>query len=138
MPAVVATRPVTERALDVLRRVGNPFRNYFARNPDDDVCARYHVPELFARERGQLLGVGGSQGLERTQWLIDSMARPSPLPFAAGGVRRACDEANLDSLRACQFVCDFVEKTEAHNTAGLMRRYILQGFARTVFLGDEA
>src|SRR5256885_9189191 len=40
-----------------LRRAGNPFRNYFARNPDDEVCARYHVPELFATERDQLLGV---------------------------------------------------------------------------------
>ena len=44
-------------ALDVLRRVGNPFRNYFARNPDDEVCARFHVAELYARERSQLLSV---------------------------------------------------------------------------------
>src|SRR5262249_39410669 len=49
--------PVAERALEVLRRAGNPFRNYFARNPDDEVCALYHVPELFARERGQLLAL---------------------------------------------------------------------------------
>src|SRR6516225_707766 len=56
MSAAVA-RPLTERALDVLRRAGNPFRNFFARNPDDEVCARYHVPELFAKEREQLLGV---------------------------------------------------------------------------------
>src|ERR1700739_2043479 len=57
MPAVVATRPLPERALEVLRRSGNAFRNYFARNPDDEVCARYHVPELFAHERELLLGV---------------------------------------------------------------------------------
>src|SRR5947207_13016828 len=57
MPAAVAPRPLSERALEVLRRAGNPFRNYFARNPDDEVCARFHVPELFARERAQLLGV---------------------------------------------------------------------------------
>src|SRR6266849_3036641 len=57
MTAAVAARPLTERAQEVLRRAGNPFRNYFARNPDDEVCARYHVPELFAREREQLLGV---------------------------------------------------------------------------------
>src|SRR3984957_8155502 len=57
MPAVVADRPLAARALEVLRRAGKPFRNYFARNPDDEVCARYHVPELFAREREQLLGV---------------------------------------------------------------------------------
>src|SRR3984957_20206794 len=57
MPAVVADRPLAARALEVLRRAGKPFRNYFARNPDDEVCARYHVPELFAKEREQLLGV---------------------------------------------------------------------------------
>src|SRR5262245_40184220 len=57
MTTSVADGPLTERALDVLRRAGNPFRNYFARNPDDEVCARYHVPELFAAERDLLLGV---------------------------------------------------------------------------------
>ncbi len=48
---------IQERALEVLRQQGNPFRNYFARNPDDEVCSRYHVAELYAREREQLLGV---------------------------------------------------------------------------------
>src|SRR5438067_11685801 len=57
MPVAVSERSLQERALEVLRRAGNPFRNYFARNPDDEVCARYHVPELFATERDQLLGV---------------------------------------------------------------------------------
>src|ERR1700731_1945753 len=55
--ATLGTRSLPERAYEVLRRTGNPFRNYFARNPDDEVCARYHVPELFAREREQLLKV---------------------------------------------------------------------------------
>src|SRR6516164_6708429 len=258
MPAV-ATRPVTERALEVLRRVGNPFRNYFARNPDDEVCARYHVPELFAREREQLLGVvdlyrydptthsevvpvlgnkgagkthllhsikhggeggwqllvtpgtyqkdtefleyllfqvidtllgggkqrgarpleyvgeelvrrllaqavvsltpqqrldlfpgqglggwarklglGTSQAQERTQWLLDALARPTPRPFAPGLVRRACAEVGLDFARACEALCVHVERTEAHNTQGLMRRHIYQGFTRAVLLGEEA
>src|SRR5438270_9376290 len=60
MPAAAVaggSRSLPERALEVLRRAGNPFRNYFARNPDDEICARYHVPELFATERDQLLGV---------------------------------------------------------------------------------
>src|SRR5947209_10793758 len=57
MSATATTRPLTDRALEVFRRAGNPFRNYFARNPDDEVCARYHVPELFATERDQLFGV---------------------------------------------------------------------------------
>src|SRR5437870_1146908 len=54
MSTSLATRSVSERALEVLRRAGNPFRNYFARNPDDEVCARYHVPELYLTEREQL------------------------------------------------------------------------------------
>src|SRR5262249_17998175 len=57
MSTVAAIRTLPERALEMLRRAGNPFRNYFARNPDDEVCALYHVPELFAREREQLLSV---------------------------------------------------------------------------------
>jgi hypothetical protein len=257
--SAVATRPLSERALEVLRRAGNPFRNYFARNPDDEVCARYHVPELFAREREQLLGVvdlyryapathsevvpvlgskgsgkthllhsikhgpegawqllvtpgtyqrdtefleyllfqvidtllgggrqkntrpleyvgellvrgllgaalagltqeerlelfpapglgplgrwlrlGGSQALERTQWLTDTLARPAPLPFQAGAVRRACAEVGIEPARLFELVCDHIARVEAHNTAGLMRRHILEGFARAVFLGDEA
>src|SRR5436190_11897510 len=57
MSTAVHPSELSERALEVLRRAGNPFRNYFARHPDDEVCARYHVAELFARERSQLLGV---------------------------------------------------------------------------------
>src|SRR5438067_9935454 len=212
---------VQDRALEVLRRAGNPFRNYFARNPDDEVCARYHVPELYAPQREQLLGVvdlyryspamhsevipvlgnkgagkthllhsikhgpegswqllvtpgtyqkdsefleyllfqlidtllgggrqkntrpldyvgeqlvsgllgaalggltpaqrlelfpapglgtlgkwlklGGSQAQERTEWLVDSLARPRPLPFQAGAIRRACGEAGVEPERA--------------------------------------
>src|SRR5438093_3044284 len=57
MSVAVISQTSTERAVELLRRVGHPFRNYFARNPDDEVCARYHVSELFARERVQLLAV---------------------------------------------------------------------------------
>lgn len=53
--SVAADPPaLAEPTRRILQRLGNPFRNYFARNPDDEVCARYHVPELFAEER-QLL-----------------------------------------------------------------------------------
>src|SRR5216683_186667 len=259
MPAAVASRSVSERAFEVLRRTGNPFRNYFARNPDDEVCARYHVPELFTREREQLLavvdlyryqpamhsevvpvlgnkgsgkthllhsikhgpegswqllvtpgtfqrdtdfleyllfqfidtllgggkqkntrpleyigeelvrgllgaslnamppsqrlelfpppalgrwarrlGLGASQAMERAQWLIDSLARTPALPFQPGAILRACTEAGVESAKAFEVVCDHVERTEPHNTAGLMRRHILEGFARAVLLNDEA
>jgi hypothetical protein len=261
MPAAVGTRSLPERALEVLRRAGNPFRNYFARNPDDEVCARYHVPELFAKEREQLLGVvdlyrydatthsevvpvlgnkgagkthllhsikhgddggrwqllvtpgtyqkdtefleyllfqvidtllgggkqkgtrplefvgeevvrrllhqalsgltpqqrldlfpasglgrwakrlglGASQAQERTQWLLDLLGGGGHRePRPAASVRRMCDEAGLDPQRACELVCEHVERTEPRSTAGLMRRSIHQGFARATLLGDEA
>jgi hypothetical protein len=240
MPATVASRPLQERALEALRRAGNPFRNYFARNPDDEFCARYHVHELFAREREQLLGVVdlyrytptthsevvpilGNKGSGKTHLLhsikhgpdgawqllvtpgtyqrdsdfleyllfqvIDTLlgggkqknvrplefvgevlgrdllraalgsmsaaerlnlfpvpglgrwarrlARPAP-PAAAGALRRACEEAGIDAERAFGLITTRVEATEAHNTAGLMRRHILQGFAKASLLGDEA
>ena len=248
-----------ERALEILRRTGNPFRNYFARNPDDEVCARYHVPDLYARERQQLLGVvdlyrydptthsevvpvlgnkgagkthllhsikhgietgwqllvtpgtyqkdsdfleyllfqvidtllgggtqhgarpltyisedltrgqlhaaltalpreqqlelfpavglarwarkiglGSSQAQERTQWLIDSLGRPLTPGGAAFTLRQICEECQLDSARACDIVCQFVEQSEGHSTASLMRRHIYQGFARAALLGDES
>ena len=261
MPAAAAApvRSLPERALEVLRRAGNPFRDYFARNPDDEVCARYHVSELFAKEREQLLGVvdlyryapathsevvpvlgnkgsgkthllhsikhgpegtwqllvtpgtyqkevdfleyllfqfidtllgggrqkdarplefvgeglvrgllgkalaklspqerldlfpaaglagwarrfglGGAQASERTQWLTDRLSRPCTLPFQAGGVRRACEEAGVAPEKACELAVAHIDGTEAHNTAGLMRRHILTGFARAALLGDEA
>ena len=260
MPVTATPRSVSERAIDVLRRAGNPFRNYFARNPDDEVCARYHVPELFATERDQLLGVvdlyrhdpnthsevvpvlgnkgagkthllhsikhgsegawqllvtpgtyhkdtdfleflvfqvidtllggarqkgnrplevvgeeltrrllretlealtpaerldllpapglgrwarrlglGTSQAQERTQWILDHLARTGPLEAASFlPVRGLCAESGLDAEKACELVAIHIEKTEAHNTAGLMRRHIYQGFARACLLGDEA
>ncbi|HEY7329806.1 MAG TPA: hypothetical protein VH592_19380 [Gemmataceae bacterium] len=259
MSTAAAVRPLPERALELLRRTGNPFRNYFARNPDDEVCAMYHVPDLFVREREQLLsvvdlyryaptthsevvpvlgskgsgkthllhsikhgpdgawqllvtpgtyqrdtdfleyllfqlidtslgggkqkntrpldyigeqlvrillrdaltnlsaterldlfptpglgrwarrlGLGGSQAQERTQWLIDSLTRPSPLPFQPGGILRACGEAGIDTNKAFELVCAHISRIEKHDTAGLMRRHILDGLARAVLLHDES
>ena len=260
MSVMLAERNLSERALEVLRRAGNPFRNYFARNPDDDVCARYHVPELFAKERDQLfgvvdlyrydpsthsevvpilgnkgagkthllhsikhgggggwqllvtpgtyqkdtefleyllfqvidtmlggskqkgkrplefvgeelvrgllraavtglsseqrldlfpasglgrwgrkLGLGSSQAQERTQWLLDSLGNSVSFESRVHApLRRTCEEAGLSAERACEVVCQHIERTETHNTAGLMRRNIYQGFARSVLRGEEA
>jgi hypothetical protein len=57
MTSSPTARPAMERAIEMLKRSGNPFRNYFARNADDEVCARYHVPELYAAQREMLLAV---------------------------------------------------------------------------------
>src|SRR5262249_20634124 len=79
------------------------------------------------------LGLGSSQAQERTQWLIDSLARGG-----GPGLRRVCAEGSLEPGRACDAVSRHVERTEAHNAAGLMRRHIHKGFARAALLGDEA
>jgi hypothetical protein len=254
MTATASPLSMTDRALDVLRQAGNPFRNYFARNPDDEVCARFHVPELFARERSQLfgvvelyrtapathsemipvlgnkgagkthllhsikhgdeaawqllvtpgtfqkdtdfleyllfqvidtllsggkqkgrrpleaisdalgrrlvlqalsaadrdeqmdlfparglprwtrhLGLGSGQAQERCQWLCDELARSSGAPL-----RRLCTESGLDGDKACEMVWHFLDRTESHNTAGLMRRHIHHGFCRAALGGDES
>src|SRR5207248_1837025 len=87
------------------------------------------------------LGLGSSQAQERTQWLLDKLARPGGhirAGEARGILRRLCTESSLAEERACDFVCKYIERTEALSTAGLMRRHIYQGFARAALLGDES
>src|SRR5215831_18495600 len=192
MSTAVAVRSLPERALELLRRVGNPFRNYFARNPDDEVCARYHVAELFARERDQLhgvvdlyrydptthsevvpvlgnkgagkthllhsikhggdgawqllvtalaalspaerldvfpapgfgrwarkLGLGTTQAQERVQWLLDSLdakraAQRDPSVHRLSQLIQRLQEAGLEPEKACEVVCQYVEKSAGH------------------------
>src|SRR5207249_9423591 len=52
-------------------------------------------------------------------------------------LRPTSTESAVACARACAVVCQYVERTEGHNTAGLMRRHIHQGFARAALLGDE-
>jgi hypothetical protein len=255
----VAECPAADRALAALRRAGNPFRNYFARNPDDDTCSRYHVPELFAPERDQLLGVvdlyrhdpttlsevvpvlgnkgagkthllysikhggdggcqlvvtpgvyqkdtdflefllfqtvdtllggsrqrgvrpleavgdqltrrllaaaltalppversgiipahglnrltrlfgmGGLSGEQRVDELAAALTAPSPAGRETPRVRRLLGDVGLEPARAYALACEHVRRTESHNTAGLMRRAIFQGFCKATLLGDEA
>ncbi|MCI0704144.1 MAG: hypothetical protein L0241_24060 [Planctomycetia bacterium] len=262
MTATATVAPETtlsSRARDVLKRAGNPFRNYFARNPDDEVCARFHVPELFAAERDLLhaiidlyrydpqthsevvpvlgnkgagkthllhsikhglggqwqllvtpgvyqrdtdfleyllfqiidtllgggkqkgvrplefvgdqlvrrqlgvalrelsrvekvelfpppglgrwarrLGLGTQQAQERAEWLAENLSgysnfarMPTPLP-------QALADAGLTPQKAFDLVSTHVQKSEAHNAAGLMRRHIFQGFAKSTLLHDES
>jgi hypothetical protein len=260
MEAMIATRSLQERALDTLRRSGNPFRNYFARNPDDEVCGRYHVPELYAVERAQLLavtdlyrydpnvhsdvvpvlgnkgagkthllhsikhggegawqllvtpgtyhkdtdfleyllfqiidtllsggtqkgnrplqfvgeelsrrllrsalenlsaaerldlfplarlgrwarrlGIGSSQAHERTQWLLDSLTHDSPSGRGPSmTIKALCAQAGVDPDCASRVIGAHVDKSEAQNTAGLMRRHIHQGFVRSALVGNES
>lgn len=255
----VTDRPAADRARDVLKRAGNPFRNYFARNPDDEVCARYHVPELFAAERDLLhaiidlyrydpmthsevvpvlgnkgagkthllhsikhgtggqwqllvtpgvyqkdtdfleyllfqiidtllgggkqkgarplafvgdqlvrrqlgvalrdlsadekvemfpppgigrwarrLGLGATQAVERSEWLAENLSGYANFARMPMPLMQALSDAGLTPERAFDLLAAHATKTEAHNTAGLMRRQIYQGFAKAVLLGDES
>jgi hypothetical protein len=259
MTAAAIDRSLAGRARDALKRAGNPFRNYFARNPDDEVCARYHVPELFAAERDLLhavidlyrydpqthsevvpvlgnkgagkthllhsikhglggqwqllvtpgvyqkdtdfleyllfqlidtllgggkqkgtrpleyvgdqlvrrqlgvalrdlsadekvelfpppgigrwarrLGLGTTQAQERAEWLAENLsgyANFARMPLPLG---QALSDAGLSPDRAFALLSAHAQRTEAKNTAGLMRQHILQGFAKAALLKDEA
>ncbi len=259
MTTATIDRPTTDRSRDVLKRAGNPFRNYFARNPDDEVCARYHVPELFAAERDLLhaiidlyrydpmthsevvpilgnkgagkthllhsikhgtggqwqllvtpgvyqkdtdfleyllfqiidtllgggkqkgtrplafvgdqlvrrqlgvalrdltaeekvelfpppgigrwarrLGLGATQAVERSEWLAENLSGYANFARMPMPLMQALSDAGLPPERAYELLAAHAAKTEAHNTAGLMRRHIYQGFAKAVLLGDES
>ena len=258
MNQLLASEPLANSVMDWMKRHGNPFRNYFARNPDDEVCAFYHVPELYAREREQLLrvvdqyrftpnthsevvpvlgnkgagkthllhsikhgaegnwqllvspgsyqkdtdfleyllfqvldtllgggrqrntrpmeyvgeqlirmllsrtlgnlsaeqrlelfpppgmgwlaktfGLGSTQAVERTQWLIDELSRPNLDSRTPGVVRKLCEDAGVSCQKVFDLVCDYVDATSGHDVSAMMRHAILQGFARSVLLGDE-
>src|SRR5438067_7499715 len=243
MTTTAAERPLAGHARGLLKRAGNPFRNYFARNPDDEVCARYHVPELFAAERDLLhaiidlyrydpvthsevvpvlgnkgagkthllhsikhgtggpwqllvtpgvyqkdtdfleyllfqiidtllgggrqkgvrpldyvgdelarrllgralaempsservalfpaqgfgkwarrLGLGGGKSTERAAWLIDTLTARAIVTRAPMTVKRAIHEAGLAPDNALDIIAAYLERTETHNAAGLMRR----------------
>lgn len=257
MTAAISDRRDMSGALATLRRAGNPFRNYFARNPDDETCSRFHVPELYASERERLqavvdlyraepnthsevipilgnkgtgkthllhtikhaetnsrqllvapgvyqrdtefleyllyqlvdtllgggrqrgvrplesvgdelcrrvlakalpeltpaekdrlfpatglgrwaraLGFGGLNGEERARKLTAALAAPTPGPVQPRCVR-LLKEAGLNPQEAFAVASNYVLKTETHNTAGLMRRAIYQGFCKATLLGDE-
>jgi len=259
MTTATASRPPADRAVEALRRSGNPFRNYFARNPDDEVCARYHVPDLYAGERALLLsvidlyrydpgthseiipvlgnkgagkthllhsikhggggawqllvtpgvyqkdadfleyllfqiidtllgggrqrgvrpleyvgehvarrllanalsaltsdqktdlfpapglgrwtrklGLGVGQALERCQWLVEHVGGHGQLGRGPMPVLQALAEAGISVEKALAIIEAYVDKAEAHNTAGLMRREIYKGFTRAHLLREEA
>ncbi|HXD88672.1 MAG TPA: hypothetical protein VN641_19435 [Urbifossiella sp.] len=252
-------RPMTDLGRDILQRAGNPFRNYFARNPDDEVCARYHVPELFAPERdllhaiidlyrydpnthsevvpvlgnkgagkthllhsikhgaggqwqllvtpgvyqkdsdfleyllfqiidtllgggkqkgirpleylgeqlvrrqlgvalrdlspeekanlfppaglsrfGRVFGFGGVQAQERAERLAENLSGYSNFARTPAPLLQALAEAGLTPQKAFELVCNHAARSESHNTAGLMRRHIFNGFARAALLKDES
>jgi hypothetical protein len=101
----------------------------------DELLDLFPAPGLGRWTR--LLGLGTAQAQERAQWLMDNLSRPGTLSGRFAPLRRLCAEASLTGERACEVVNRYIEKTEPHNTAGLMRRQIFQGFARTALLGDE-
>ena len=98
----------------------------------DEQLALFPAPGLGRWTRK--LGLGSSQAQERTQWLIEQLRRPT----SCTPLRRLCAEVALDGEKACAMVWRHLDRTETHNTAGLMRRHIHHGFARAALLGDES
>jgi hypothetical protein len=72
--------------------------------------------------------------------MLDHLARMDGLDGQAYtlSLRRLCAKTTIEADKACELVCHHIEQTESHNTAGLMRRHIHQGFARASLLGDES
>ena len=253
------TRTLNSDTRLLLKRAGNPFRNYFARNPDDEVCARFHVTELFAAERDLLhaiidlyrhdpgmhsevvpilgnkgagkthllhsikhagggpwqllvtpgvfqkdtdfleyllfqiidtllgggqqkgqrpldavgeqlvrrylgialreltaeekvdlfpppgigrwarrLGIGQSQAAERGEWLAECLSGNANVSRMYTPLPQALADAGLTAAKAYELLCQYVQKHETHNTHGLMRKAIYQGFAKAVLLRDES
>jgi hypothetical protein len=77
------------------------------------------------------------------QWLIDTL-QPKHTALSDASVHRISDitqrlqEAGLEPEKASETVCSYVVKTATHNSMGLMRRHLQQGFARAVLLDEEA
>ncbi len=259
MSMTIAERPILERSIEILRRFGNPFRNYFARNPDDEICSRFHVPQLYAKERELLLsvvdlyrtdplthsemipilgnkgsgkthllhsikhggdgawqllvtpgvfqketdfleyllfqiidtllgggqqrgirpldylseqltrrmliaalqettseqrldlfppmglgrwtrklGLGHTQAQERCQWLIDQLHGLSHMGQSGLTIQQALSESGIPIETAMELIANFIDRNEGHNTAGLMRRSLLNSFARVQLLRDES
>ena len=119
MTATAAEPTLTDRSRDALKRAGNPFRNYFARNPDDEVCARFHVPELFSAERDLLHAIidlyrydpqtrpDGLRGQEGTFsacsfWYVEALTRAGRLEEARLAFEKMLTYANHRGLYAEQ------------------------------------
>jgi hypothetical protein len=86
----------------------------------------------------QKLGWGQSAILERVQLLIDALhGRDSGLRPALP-IRKCLADSGLSVERATELVVGYIERTESHNTAGLMRRAMLLGFVKSVLGDDES
>src|SRR5262249_21389584 len=89
------------------------------------------------------LGLGSGQAQEKTQWLLQTLdaertTHQAPGSLHSSSVIQRLREGGVEPERAFELLCSHIERTEPHNTAGLMRRNIYQGFARATLLGDEA
>src|SRR5262249_20829729 len=84
------------------------------------------------------LGLGTSQAQERAEWLAENLSGYSNFARTPTPLSRALEDSGLSPEKAVELLSAHVQKTEAHNTAGLMRRHILQGFAKAALLKDES
>ena len=81
------------------------------------------------------LGLGGTQTQERVQWSREQLAKPSNL---ATSLKKACADVNLDCEKTCELVWMYPDRTETHNTAGMMRRHVYHVLLRAALSNDES
>src|SRR5262249_57449250 len=103
---------------------------------DEDKVDLYPPPGLGRWSRR--IGLGTQQAAERADWLAETLSgysnfarMPTPLP-------QALADAGLTPQKAFDLVTAYVGRTEAHNTAGLMRRHIFAGFAKAALFKHQA
>jgi hypothetical protein len=125
-------RPLDYVGEHVVRRL---LGNALSSLPNDQKVDLFPAPGLGRWTRK--LGLGTSQALERCQWLVDHVSGHGQLGRGPMPVSQALTEANISVEKALELISTYVERAEAHNTAGLMRREIYNGFARAHLLRDE-
>src|SRR5207248_5698828 len=104
------SRPLEFVSEDLTQRL---LRQALAALPRDAQLDLFPAPGLGRWARR--LGLGTGQAQERTQWLIDNLARATTRAGGPSNLRRICAESGVDCARACAVVCQYVERTEGHN-----------------------
>src|SRR5262249_14429316 len=84
------------------------------------------------------LGIGGSAAHERIQWLLEQLnyanARDACRQPPVG---KLCIDAQVQPDLLLPLMAAHQERTQPHDTAGMMRRHIYMGFVRSALQGDE-
>ena len=82
--------------------------------------------------------MGNTQANERAEWLIENLSGYANFARVPMPLTQALSGAGLTPQRAYDLCAAYAARTEPHNAAGLIRRNVLNGFAKAVLLNDES